>query len=473
MPSPDAPLIDTTVTKSLTRQTVSIVLLAQLLFALVLSGAALQHERTTRLRALDDSLQGRSDSLLGAIQDAEDPADNVAVDPAELKVPRRDAYAVYKQDGALLGTSADAAPALIARTQTGFHSTRLHGHSYRVVQRDALRVIDRAETGGVGLRRPVTIVYAMPDGEVLREIVHAARFYLVAIMLAALMTGLIVSLLLKRALRPISDLAVSAEQLSARSLQFEPSVAVMQVRELRPLANVLTHAIGRLRVAFEKEQRFVGDAAHELKTAVAVVRSSLQVLMMKRRDTAEYEAGLERLLEDNSRVELLVAQMLRLAAVEEGGAAPSAVLPMSACVATALAQMQPVARVRGVELTSALQPDVRVRMSAEDASVLVTNLTMNALQHSAAGSRVHVLLAEVEGVVQLRVQDHGCGIGQQALPHVFDRFFREDLSRSRETGGTGLGLSICKALVETAGGTVAIESEVGVGTTLTVTFSQP
>ena len=157
-------------TKSLIHRAVASVLLAQLICAFVLCAAALLHEYHTRFRAFETRLQGKSDSLLGAIQDAEDPDDNVTIDPTELKLPDEDAYAVYNQGGRLLGRSSTAPEVLISRVGDGYHDVKSGGKRYRVLQREALRIIDRAEYGGVGLRRPVTIVYAAPEHHVWHEI---------------------------------------------------------------------------------------------------------------------------------------------------------------------------------------------------------------------------------------------------------------------------------------------------------------
>ena len=139
--------------RSLTRQIAAFVVLAQVVCALGLAGATLLREWHTRERALNVRLEGRSDSVLGAIQDAEDPDDNVEVDSRELKLPPEDAYAVYNRDGRLLGASANAPAALMARSGNGIRSVRAHGRSYRVLQRQGMRIIDRAETGNVGLQR--------------------------------------------------------------------------------------------------------------------------------------------------------------------------------------------------------------------------------------------------------------------------------------------------------------------------------
>jgi signal transduction histidine kinase len=458
--------------RSLTHQVVGIVFLAQVLCALLLAGTEIFDEAHTHLRAFDVLLQGHSDSLLGAIQDAEDPNSTVRVDPEELRLPQEDVFAVYNHGGALLGTSAGAPDELTARGVNGFRSVRFHGVRYRVLQREALRVIDRSEFGRNGLQRPVTIVYASPQTHVWHQIFESLRFSLVSIAVATALTMGCVTFFLRRSLRPLSDLASAAGDISPPLLDFDPPESVLRIRELRPLAGVLSQAVARLREAFEKEQRFVGDAAHELKTAVAVVRSSIQVLMLKRRTADEYAAGLERVLEDNVRVETLVAQMLLLARVEEAAGADIAPLDLSFAAQTVLAQLGPIAQERQLELACNCSPKMMVRISPERAQVLISNVVLNAIQHSEAGARVEICIERrADSTVAFEVKDSGTGIGSDALPHIFERFYREDRSRSRNTGGTGLGLAICKSIADAAGASIQVASRAGEGTTVTVIFS--
>lgn len=456
---------------SLTRQTIAIVLTAQVLCTVLLCGAALLNEWHTRFRAFDVRMQGRSDSLLGAIQDAEDPEDNVTIDPTELKIPEEDVYAVYNQGGRLVGTSASAPPSLTVREKDGFRNAHINGISYRVLQREAMRVIDRAENRGIGLRRPVTIVYASPEGRVWHEILEAVRFYLVIIILGATLSVLFVTLRLRQALRPLSELAREAAYISAPSLDFNAPASARQIRELRPLADVLTNTVARLRESFTKEHRFVGDAAHELKTAITVIRSSIQVLMLKPRSGDEYRAGLERILQDNQRAEAIVTQMLQLARLEESGSTDSPSCDLAETVQSVVAQLRPIADEHGLQVHAAAFPKSLVRISAEAAQILVSNLLLNAVQHSKPGSSVSLSTKPMgPNAITFQVADSGTGIGPEALPHIFERFYREDTSRSRQTGGTGLGLAICKSIVDAAGGTIEVESTPGVGTTVTVTL---
>ena len=456
--------------RSLIRQIMVIVVAAQLLCATLLCASALLYQRHIRLRALDISLQGRSDSLLGAIQDAEDPDDNVMIDPAELSLPSDDVYAVYNQGGRLLGSSRAAPAGVIGRHADNFRDAQVGKTRYRILQREAMRVIDRAENHGVGLKRPVTIVYASSENHLWHEIFEAVRFYLIAILVATGLMVALVAMLLGKALSPLSELAAAAEQLSPPALAFTAPTSVMKVRELRPLADVLTDSVSRLREAFAKEQRFVGDAAHELKTAIAIVRSSVQLLMLRRRTVDEYTVGLERVLEDSSRLEGLVAQMLQLASTEQASSRSAPRVDLGELITAALEQLRPFAEERGVLLAFACPTMVQVRLWPEKGLALISNLVMNAVQHSPSGRAVTVSLSTQQQQVTLQVADSGCGISAEALPHIFERFYREDRSRSRNTGGTGLGLSICKSIVETAGGSISIKSSPEEGTLVTVTF---
>lgn len=456
--------------RSITRQTVTIVLVAQLLSAAVLSLLVLAHERSVRLRALDATIQGRTDSLAGAIQDAEDAAANVFVDPAEFRLPRGDRYIVYGIDGKVLGQS-DPAPAdLLAQKSPGFRNMRSCGRMFRVHQRPAVRIIDRQETNGVGLRRPVTIVYATPESHLLHEAHEAARFYLFAIVLSTALVAVLVALLLRRALRPLTELTAAAARIQAPDLAFHPPASIMSVRELAPLAVVLDRVVASLREAFAKEQRFLSDAAHELKTAVAVLRSSVQLLLLRPRTAQEYAAGLDGVLEDNARLEAVINEMLQLSEVAESSSAMPETTDLAAVATICAARVASMAALAGVTVQVSAATPVRVVLPHTRAEILLTNLTVNAIQHSAPGMVVAVLIAHEAGSAVLQVRDTGEGILADALPHVFERFYRQDASRSRKTGGTGLGLAICKAIVDAAGGTIALSSRAGQGTEATVTF---
>jgi signal transduction histidine kinase len=331
-----------------------------------------------------------------------------------------------------------------------------------------VRVIDREENGGV--RRPVTVLYAGPTRFLWHEAVEAVQFYLVASALLLAVTGIALVWFLRRRLSPLQELAAIAGRVSARSWEFVPPATVLRTTELAPIALSMEELLKGLQLAFERQRRLTGDAAHELKTSIAVLKSSLQLLSMVPRTAEQYEAGLEGLLLDSERMEELVSRMLTLARLEEAPVELSESCELQSIVCDVAERLRPLAELKQVVLGVSVEESCVVAMPAGDADLLCSSLLVNALQHSSPNQRVSVLVQALGGVTELRVVDQGDGIPASALPHVFERFFRADRSRSRVSGGAGLGLSICKAIVERANGTIHIESAVGTGTEVTVTL---
>jgi signal transduction histidine kinase len=462
-------------THSLVRRATLAVLGIELFCAVGLAGTAILHERRVRFRALDVALKGRSDSLIGAVQDAEDPEDNVKVDPEEFAAAPDDEFAVYNPGGRLVGTSQGDLSAVALQEKDEVRNLRVGRHHYRVLQRKALRVIDRPETGGVGIRRPIIVVYAVRSDGVWHEVLEASRFYVLLSLGSVCLTAILLIFLARRLLRPLNELALAAASIEPTTLQFSPPPSALVADELLPLAKALSDFVARLRQAFEMERRFISDAAHELKTGVAVVRSTIQVLGMKPRSGEEYQSGLDRILEDNQRVEELVSRMLALARFEERSSIQGGEIDLAKEAETTVSHLASYAECRGISLRIAERADVKLRMTSDAAQTLLSNLVMNAIQHSTAESEVLISVrTEATGSrkATLEVQDFGEGISAENLPRVFDRFFREDPSRSRETGGAGLGLSICKTIVETAGGAIEIQSVKGAGTVVRVQFDR-
>ena len=205
--------------KSLVRQATATVLAIELLCALTFAGASLWHEWEARLKALDLSLQGRSDSLIGAVQDAEDPLDTVKIDPEEFTPGRYDEFAVYSPNGKLVGSSSGDRSALAFQNQNGFRNVQANHRHFRVLERDALRIIDRDETGGTGLRRPIKVIYAIPTEHVWHEVMEATRFYLLLSLASVVATAITLIVLAQRLLRPLNELAAIAGSIGSQVAQ--------------------------------------------------------------------------------------------------------------------------------------------------------------------------------------------------------------------------------------------------------------
>jgi signal transduction histidine kinase len=293
------------------------------------------------------------------------------------------------------------------------------------------------------------------------------QFYAVASLALLVVTGLVMAWLLNRSLAPLRALAAEAAGVSVNAWRFSAPEEARATKELAPLVDALEATLQRLEHSFFQQRRFVSDAAHDLKTGVAVVKSSLQLLGIKQRSAAEYQAGLERCETDCGRMEEIVAKMLTLARVESADANSDRTVfstDISEVLRNAAEQFSSMAELRGIILVLSVQESLFVTVTTEECALLLTNLLLNALQHSGRGTRITVSAEVTNHTVEILFEDQGDGIPPEVLPHVFERFYRGDPSRNRNTGGTGLGLSICKAIVDTAGGEITIHSTPGVGT---------
>ena len=466
---------------SITRRLITTVLVIELVSALCVTAVAWIYERHAHFHAFDVLLLGRADSMLGAVQDAEDANDNVMLDGTETNVPPDDVYEVADAGGRILGRSSNwqgsAASVLKERGpkephgpgHERFYETEIRGRTYRAIRLQGLRIVDPGDRGG-GVRRYVTIYYGSSVTRVWDAVIRSVSFYAISSLLVLACTGILMTWFLKRGLAPLYQLAASASRVSVTSWSFNPPPEARKARELAPLVAALEALLGGLQLSFEQQRRFVGDAAHELKTSVAVVKSSLQLLSMKERSAKEYQAGLERCLTDCGRMESIVAQMLTLARLEEEIASESAATPTEIfrCLEDVVQELQAIAEMKGVSIQTDGEPSLMASIEAEQFKLLCTNLLMNALQHSPAESVIAVEIKREGSKIEMTIRDRGEGIAAEDIPQIFDRFSRSDLSRNRKTGGTGLGLAICKAFVDRVGGTIAILSEVNAGTTVVV-----
>jgi two-component system, OmpR family, phosphate regulon sensor histidine kinase PhoR len=215
---------------------------------------------------------------------------------------------------------------------------------------------------------------------------------------------------------------------------------------------------------------FVANASHELKTPVAAVRALAETLLTALPD--DPEAGLRfalRIGREAERLDVLARDLLDLSRVERGtlDVEPVDLVGLAKEVVGGYADR---AEERRITLETNLRPDVAIRGDRAQLGLLLSNLVDNALRYTQAKGTVCVHLDAAESRAVLQVADTGEGIPAGELPRVFERFYRVDKARARQTGGTGLGLAIVRHIAEAHGGTVGVDSELGRGSTFTVTL---
>jgi two-component system sensor histidine kinase SenX3 len=214
---------------------------------------------------------------------------------------------------------------------------------------------------------------------------------------------------------------------------------------------------------------FVANISHELKTPIGAVGLLAEALDSASDDPAQVRRFAARLTEESARLARITQDIIELSRLQSAGPLTDALpIPVDSSVAAAVDQNRVVAEVRNIEL--AMKGDKRAVVYGNETllTVAVHNLISNAIQYSPDGSRVGIGVRRADGVVEISVTDQGEGIPSDDLDRVFERFFRVDQARSRQTGGTGLGLAIVKHAVQNHGGDVRVWSQVGHGSTFTI-----
>jgi heavy metal sensor kinase len=262
--------------------------------------------------------------------------------------------------------------------------------------------------------------------------------------------------LARRALRPIDRITTSAEAIGAGRLQERVPVPVSQ-DEVAHLARTLNAMLDRIQHGVEEQQRLVADTSHELRTPLATMRSEIDVSLRVDELTPAAREVLQSAREEVDRMSRMVADLLTLAAADDGvlGLEPRAV-DLAALTATVVDELDALARARDVTIEHD-GPSVSVLADPDRLSHAVRNVVENAIEFSPEGGTVRITTAPG----RLVVEDDGPGVPEALRERVFDRFFRVDPSRARSTGGSGLGLAIAREIVEAGGGRVHAETRAG------------
>jgi two-component system, OmpR family, sensor histidine kinase CiaH len=231
-------------------------------------------------------------------------------------------------------------------------------------------------------------------------------------------------------------------------------------------------ALVPIKASWDKQQQFVADASHELRTPLAVIKSNTELLLRHPEHTIEQESvRVTNVLREAMRMKKLVVTLLTLARADASQLELQKItFNIGEVIADVIEQFIPLAEVRGVQLKFSVDDVSEIEADKERLLQLFAILLDNALKYTSNEGTILVNCYQNASLVVIRIEDNGCGIAPEDLPHVFDRFFRGDKARSRESGGAGLGLAIADWIVKQHGGKIQIESELGLGTKIEVSL---
>lgn len=335
--------------------------------------------------------------------------------------------------------------------------------------------------GGISIRQTQTELYnkghfvgyaviAMSTEQQKRVLDSLLVILSITFPLTLLMLYVISAYLAGKSIRPVNDIIDTTGRISEGN--FDQRIALPPNRdELYTLSSAINKLLDRIEKAIEREKQFTSDASHELRTPLAVVKGTLEVLVRKPRDTAEYEEKIKYCIGEVDRLNRLVDQLLMLARFENHRAEiTKSELALTEIIMESLERYS--SKIAGQNLSIDFTFDRHFYIHSDGylVSVIVTNLLSNALKYSNPGGLVKIILSEDDEGVTCSFIDIGIGIAEADLDKIFDQFFRSQPTERQDIKGTGLGLSLVKRLCDLLGVGLNVTSKQGKGTTATLLF---
>jgi len=329
-----------------------------------------------------------------------------------------------------------------------------------IISRAAMPVMIGGQTAGA--------VYLYEIDDELGGLLGDMNTNLMRISAIVLVGVLVISLLLSRvfAIR-VENLLKAIRQM--REGKYGTHVEMNGNDELSELADEFNSMSDRLKQSEEMRRRFVSDASHELKTPLAAVRILVDSILGSDMPPELIREFIEGIGEETDRLSRLTESLLSVTRLESRKAV-TGVVDVGKVVSRVQRNLTPLSESAEVSVNSSLDENCFISANSDDIYQIVFNLVENAIKYNRTGGSVRIYLYKREERVMLIVSDTGVGIPQEDIERIFERFYRVDKARSREAGGSGLGLSIVKHAVEQFSGEISVESTLGEGTRITVSF---
>jgi heavy metal sensor kinase len=289
---------------------------------------------------------------------------------------------------------------------------------------------------------------------------------LVSVPLLVLVAGLSGYFLAARALAPIDKITRTARHISAQDLSARLNMPAID-DEVGRLAETLDEMLARLDDSFQRERQFTNDASHELRTPLTAMQAILSVIREKRRTPEEYEQALDDLNEEADRLRTLVENLMRLARGDKQKVTPFEEINISTLLEDVADSLRPLAEAKKLSLTCETTDNLMVLGDSDELIRLFVNLLDNAIKYTEHGE-ISISAIHNEKSIVVKVADTGIGIPAEHIPHIFDRFYR--VEESRTLRGAGLGLAIAKEIVRAHHGEIEVRSKIGQGTVFAVSL---
>ena len=319
-----------------------------------------------------------------------------------------------------------------------------------------------------GDQRIGVLVYIAMAQDMFDSLMDIQRQMLIWLVLVAAAVALLSLFMSRMITKPVAELNEGIMVMSRGD--FSARVKVRGNSEFARLAEAFNMMCERLESLDKSRNEFVSNASHELKTPLSTMKILIETLLYQDENDPEMQKEfLNDINKEIDRLSRIISDLLTLVHMD-GGETQMKTEPVSLSdlISDTMKRLAPLARERGIELESTVREDVVCMVDSNKFQQVVYNLVDNAIKYTSRGGHVKVELSKARKKAILKVSDTGMGIPKEDQIHIFDRFYRVDKARSRETGGTGLGLSIVKQIVTMHGGNISVVSEEDKGSTFTV-----
>jgi heavy metal sensor kinase len=274
--------------------------------------------------------------------------------------------------------------------------------------------------------------------------------------------------LANRALRPIARITRTAEEISAGDLSRRINYRGM-MDEIGQLARIFDQMLNRIQATMDRERRFTADASHELRTPLTAIKGRISMILTQPRPPEQYETAFQQVETQVDRMIRLTNDLLFLSRLDEQRLPWNPVtLNLSHLLEATVEQMRQLADDVQINLTEQVQPGLLIQGDPDHLIGIFLNLIDNAIKYTLINGEVTVKATQSSSTVLIVVSDTGSGIAPEHLSHLFERFYRVEAARTRQTGGTGLGLAIAHEVVRLHGGTLTVQSQLNQGTTFQI-----
>ena len=301
----------------------------------------------------------------------------------------------------------------------------------------------------------------------LENILYILSFILPIILILAVIAG---NFLIYKSFSPIENILFELKQINANDLSARLKTTKNE-DEINQLINEVNNLLSRLESSFERISQFSSDASHELKTPLTIIRGEIEVTLRKERTTDEYKNALNNSLNELTLIEQTINDLLFLAKNEK-----DLILDkqenfyFDELIDESINEIKSFAKLHQVEINFVLEDSIEFKGFPNLLKIALKNALKNAIQFSHKNSQVIVKSYINDGIFNISIQDFGIGIPLNEQEKIFEKFYRTDKSRNKNSGGTGLGMSILKKIIDIHKGIIEIKSKENIGTTIILSF---